>query len=90
MSGLWTSGSNEGAYCAEDETFAWCSTGAMFSAHNSNDTELMAHVNNRKSSTDRCLMLDVANSKLALSNCEQKVNLVCEVQSANLDKKKLN
>jgi hypothetical protein len=80
MTGLWTSGSNEGAYCAEDDTFAWCSTGAKFSAHNSNDVELITNINNRKSTTDRCLMLDLASAKLSMANCEQKQSLVCEVR----------
>jgi hypothetical protein len=49
----------------------------------------MATIHNRNSSTDRCLMLDLASSRLALSNCEQKHNLVCKVRTLDLIKQEM-
>jgi hypothetical protein len=80
LTSLWTTGSNEGEYCVEDETFSWCSTEVMFSNYDRNGTNFIKNITNKNSTSNRCLSMDFTTASLSLSSCDQKHQFVCEVR----------
>jgi hypothetical protein len=79
MTSLWTTGSNEGHHCVEDETFTWCSSRVTVSNQTRNGSDVIAKMANRNSTSDRCISMNFATSSFAFTNCDLEHQFICEV-----------
>jgi len=83
MADVWTSGSNEGASCDVERSFAWCDSGKLLNATDVNNEKLWTQVPAVNSTTDRCvaLHLDAGPKQVALQqvSCLSKRPFICQV-----------